>query len=79
MTGTYLINPDLSDESTKHPSTGPVLSERLILRPFDKLRVVLSNVEGRHAQDERESKGSGQAPVVSLSHHVFVFSWGSLF
>jgi hypothetical protein len=28
-------------------------NHELVLRPFDKLRVVLSHVEGRQAQDER--------------------------
>jgi predicted metal-dependent phosphoesterase TrpH len=40
------------------PSTRPVSIERIILRPFDTLRVVPSPVEGRQAQDERESKSS---------------------
>ena len=31
----------------------PVLSETLILRPFESLRVAPSTVEGRQAQDER--------------------------
>jgi hypothetical protein len=28
-------------------------ARKLILRPFERLRVALSNVEGRQAQDER--------------------------
>ncbi len=57
------------------PSVRPVLSETLILRPFDKLRVALSRVEGRQAQDERRVEGlkrsgrRGFSLMVSLSNH----------
>jgi urease accessory protein UreH len=43
----------------------PVLSDTLILRPFDKLRVVPSNVEGRQTQDERGVEGPADRSLTS--------------
>lgn len=48
----------LEQAPSAHTSTGPVLSEPLILRRFDRLRVVPSPVEGRRVRDERESNGT---------------------